>query len=395
MQESPLIQKARAQLLSVKNRKLSLIERKDEAIQLAATMLEEAQRIQTKEEKRIQNELSGMMNDPIGKVFTTVITDQCFRSHHARRAADQLVFLIKKYGIPQYFTAGKRLALKFFTYAGKTLSLFLIPIVKHLIRKETSHVILPGEEKKLKKYMDNRHSQGIRVNLNHLGEAILGEEEALNRLQIYLADLKKPDVEYISIKISTIFSQINLLAWEDSVNAIADRLRSLYRAAQQHIYTRADGTKVPKFVNLDMEEYRDLHLTIAVFRKVLDEPEFFHHEAGIVLQSYLPDSSLLQQELTIWAMQRVARGGAPIKIRLVKGANLAMEQFEAALHLWPQAPHTKKADVDANYKRMVSYGCQTNHAKAVYLGIASHNLFDIAYAMLLRAENDVEKEVCF
>ncbi len=38
---------------------------------------------------------------------------------------------------------------------------------------------------------------------------------------------------------------------------------------------------------------------------------------------------------------------------------------------------------------------RSDHAKAVHLGIASHNLFDIAYAMLLRAENSVENEVTF
>ena len=31
-----------------------------------------------------------------------------------------------------------------------------------------------------------------------------------------------------------------------------------------------------------------------------------------------------------------AGGGAPIKVRLVKGANLAMEQVEAAVHGWRQ-----------------------------------------------------------
>ena len=144
-----------------------------------------------------------------------------------------------------------------------------------------------------------------------------------------------------------------------------------------------------------MEEYRDLHLTVALFRLVLDEPEFYRHEAGIVLQSYLPDSFLIQQELTVWAMQRHLQGGAPIKIRIVKGANLAMEQLEAAFREWPQAPYPCKASVDANFKRMVAYGCRKEHAQAAHLGIGSHNLFDIAYALLLRAENGVEKEVSF
>ena len=95
-----------------------------------------------------------------------------------------------------------------------------------------------------------------------------------------------------------------------------------------------------------MEEYRDLHLTIAAFKAVLDEPEFFDYKAGIVLQAYLPDAHLAQQELTTWAKARVSKGGAPIKIRIVKGANLAMERVEAALHGWAQAPYYTKADVD-------------------------------------------------
>ncbi|MBA3816324.1 MAG: bifunctional proline dehydrogenase/L-glutamate gamma-semialdehyde dehydrogenase, partial [Parachlamydiaceae bacterium] len=145
----------------------------------------------------------------------------------------------------------------------------------------------------------------------------------------------------------------------------------------------------------DMEEYRDLHLTVELFQRVLDKTEFFDFSAGIVLQSYLPDAFLMQKELTIWAMQRVARGGAPIKIRIVKGANLAMEKVEASLRGWPQAPYITKVDTDANFKRMVAYGCRTEHAKAVHLGIGSHNLFDIAYALLFRVENNIEPYVGF
>jgi RHH-type proline utilization regulon transcriptional repressor/proline dehydrogenase/delta 1-pyrroline-5-carboxylate dehydrogenase len=94
-------------------------------------------------------------------------------------------------------------------------------------------------------------------------------------------------------------------------------------------------------------------------------------------------------------MARLARGGAPIKLRIVKGANLAMERIDAAWHGWPQAPYTSKAQVDANYKRMVNYGMRPEHACAVHLGIASHNLFDVAYGLLLRAQHGVEAMVEF
>lgn len=173
-------------------------------------------------------------------------------------------------------------------------------------------------------------------------------------------------------------------------NNIAERLRELYRKAIEYPYTREDGIQVAKFVNLDMEEYKDLHLTVDVFKMVLDEKEFQKYPSGIVLQAYLPDSQDIQKDLTEWAKKRVAKGGAPIKIRIVKGANLANEQFEASLRGWHQSPFTSKVDVDANYKRMLIYGCIPENARAVHLGIASHNLFDIAFAILLRAKNQVE-----
>ena len=90
---------------------------------------------------------------------------------------------------------------------------------------------------------------------------------------------------------------------------LADRLRQLYRVAKANTFVRADGTRSPKFVNLDMEEYRDLKLTVELFKKVLNEPEFKEFSAGIVLQAYLPDAHEIQKELTLWAMDRVKRKG--------------------------------------------------------------------------------------
>ena len=214
-------------------------------------------------------------------------------------------------------------------------------------------------------------------------------------MEAYSELLRRPDVEYISVKISSVFSQINLAAFDHTVREIKARLRVLYRVAQAHRFELVDGRSVAKFINLDMEEYRDLHLTVAAFKQVLDEPEFKRYNAGIVLQAYLPDSFAVQQDLTEWAQKRVENGGAPIKIRIVKGANLAMEKVEAELHGWEQAPYYTKADVDANYKRMVLYGCQPEHAKAVRLGIASHNLFDIAFGLVVRAHTAVESYIEF
>lgn len=395
MSPSRLISKAKEQISQVKGRRLTVDERIQKAVELAGLMLEAACQQQTRSERQQQQQLARMMSDKSGKVFTTCMTDQCFRSQRPSRVADQMVYLIQKYGVPHYLSKEKQMSLSAFRLLGKPFASMAIPLTKHLLRKETARVILPGEESALFKHMRSRAKEGVRVNLNHLGEAILGEEEASQRLEIYLKDLENPNVEYISIKISTICSQLNLLAWEDTLEILCSRLKRLYRAAKSHEYVKPDGSRIPKFVNLDMEEYRDLSLTVDLFQNVLDDPEFFGCSAGIVLQSYIPDSYLIQQQLTIWAVKRVANGGAPIKIRIVKGANLGMEQVEASLRQWKQAPYETKGEVDANFKRMISYGCQPEHAHAAHLGIGSHNLFDIAYGLLLRSENEVEGDVCF
>ncbi len=393
--ESPFIKLAGEILETVHNSALDDQQRKEKAIKLATIILDEANATRSFKENLQQSQLARMMQDPRGKVFTTSMTDQCFRSKKHTRNVDQFLFLLGKYGIPHYFSIYKRCQLSLFRLFGKPFSLILGPLMNFAVRKETSNVILPGEMNQLKIHITKRREQKVRINLNQLGEAILGEEEAEKRAALYIKDLEQKEIEYISIKLSTIYSQINLLAWDKTLQKAAERLRRIYRAALQNNYTHPDGKTSPKFVNLDMEEYRDLHLTKDIFMMVLDEPEFSHYYAGIVLQAYLPDSFPIQKELIEWAKARVAKGGAPIKVRLVKGANLAMEQVEASAQKWHQAPYTNKSDVDANFKRMLLYGADPKNAKAVHLGIASHNLFDISYGMIIRAEKELEEFVTF
>jgi RHH-type transcriptional regulator, proline utilization regulon repressor / proline dehydrogenase / delta 1-pyrroline-5-carboxylate dehydrogenase len=366
-----------------------------QAVALAADLLRAAQAQQTEAERSQAEKIARMMEDPRGKDLTIALADQAFRSHQPARVADQLSYLLRRYGTPNYMEWWERTALTLGSVLGEYLPSMVVPPLIARLRQETRSVILPGEESELRHYLQRRYQDHIRLNLNQLGEAILGEAEAHRRLNAYLDLLSRDDVEYISVKVSSIVSQINLVAFDQTVALVKERLRILYRQALAHHYRHPDGRTTSKFVNLDMEEYRDLHLTVAAFRQVLDEPEFLSLRAGIVLQAYVPDSYPVQQDLTQWAIARVERGGASIKVRIVKGANLAMERVEAALRGWPQAPYTSKVEVDANFKRMLDYGCRAEHARAVQLGIGSHNLFDIAYALRLRSVRGVEREVEF
>jgi RHH-type proline utilization regulon transcriptional repressor/proline dehydrogenase/delta 1-pyrroline-5-carboxylate dehydrogenase len=144
-----------------------------------------------------------------------------------------------------------------------------------------------------------------------------------------------------------------------------------------------------------MEEFRDLDLTIEVFRRILEQPKLKDLEAGIVIQAYLPDSFRAMQGLTAWASQRRAQGGAGIKVRVVKGANLAMERVDATVHGWPLATWGTKRDTDTNYKRILDWSFLPARTDAVRIGVAGHNLFDIAWAWLLAKQRSVETRVEF
>lgn len=392
---SSYLDKAITLIDGVRGKKLSFEEQKNKSIELAALLLKGSHQMECSKEKKFQQELGCMMDDPKGRVFTMCLADQCFRSKKFWRTADQIQFLLHRYGIPQYLSPLKKISLRLFKSMGKALAPLSVPLLKKILYKECRQFIFPGEPEALQHAIHQTLRKGLRINLNHLGEVILGEEEAQRRFQTYLEDLSKPEIEYISIKVSTICSQLNLIARDTTLTILAHRFRLLLQKAHDNTFLKLDGTFVPKFVNLDMEEYRDLNLTVDLFKTVLSEPACLKYSAGIVLQSYLPETYLIQQDLTVWAMQRVAKGGLPIKIRIVKGANLAMEQVEASLHDWPQAPYLIKLETDANFKRMLIYACQKEHAHAAHIGIGSHNLFDIAFGLILRAQNDVEKEVSF
>ncbi len=356
------------------------------AVALAEALLRAALAQQQPDEKSRARQIAGLVADPSAKALSIAMTDRIFRSDDPRRAAKGWRDILSRFGLrsgSRGFSAWDRAMLRVGACASRMLPGIVMAAVRWRLRHDSRGVILPAGPASLGKFLTARRDEGTRVNVNPLGEAILGEEDAARRLETVLALLARADVDTVSVKISAIFSQIRLTAWDATLSEIKSRLRRLYRAA----------LSLGKFVNLDMEEYRDLALTVAAFREVLSEPEFLTLRAGLALQSYLPDSFSAQLELTEWAKRRVADGGAPIKVRLVKGANLAMEEVEAELHGWHAAPFATKAETDANFRRMLEYGCQRANAAAVHVGVGSHNLFDVALALVVRDANGVRDAI--
>jgi RHH-type transcriptional regulator, proline utilization regulon repressor / proline dehydrogenase / delta 1-pyrroline-5-carboxylate dehydrogenase len=345
------------------------------AVELATRLLSESTRRRPRAERRRLARMARMVDDPEGKALTLALTDQVLRIHVPDRSARRFHDVVADLGVPAFPGPVDRLALRLGTALAPRLPGVVMPLVAARIRREAGGVVIPAEPVPLARHIARRRAQGIRLNINVLGEAILGEDEASRRADAVRAQLQRPDVDYVSVKISSVYSQVSSIAFDHTVERVLDRLRPLYAEAASH--------DPPKFVNLDMEEYRDLALTMAVFRAALDDHPAL--PAGVVLQAYLPDSVAALDELCDWAASRPG----PVKVRIVKGANLAMEQVDAELHGWPQAPFTTKAEVDANYLRMLDAAL----ASGLRIGVATHNLFDVAWALVVGGVGRVELEM--
>ena len=329
--------------------------------------------------------LAGVLKDPNGLEFTIGFVDKVVRPEDIRVAGRNLERVAKK--VPAFLPWYLRAAITIGGGFATLIPWVIVPIARWVLRRMVGHLVIDATPAHLDKTLAALRARGIRLNLNLLGEAVLGDEEADRRLRGTRQLLARPDVDYVSIKASAVASQLSMWAYDETVDRVVDRLTPLYEVAV--------ASPTPKFINLDMEEFKDLDLTIAVFTKLLDQPQLKNLEAGIVLQAYLPDALAALQSLTAWAIERRLAGGASIKVRVVKGANLAMEHVDAAMHDWPVATWPTKQATDTNYKRVLDWAFTPENTDAVRIGVAGHNLFDVAWAWLLAKKRGVESRVEF
>jgi len=234
-------------------------------------------------------------------------------------------------------------------------------------------------------------ARGLAFTIDLLGEAILSEDEADAYQRAYLdltaglcdaaaAWREIPAIDRddrgplpkvnISIKISALSSRVDPCDPDGSSRRVRERLRPVLRAA------KARGA----FVNVDMESHALKDLTLKILRDALDEEEFRGWgDVGVAIQAYLRSCGDDLRALAGWAERR----GAPLWVRLVKGAYWDYETVIAAQNGWDAPVFTAKAATDANYERQALFLLE--HRDVLRPAFASHNVRSIA-SILAAAE---------
>lgn len=234
---------------------------------------------------------------------------------------------------------------------------------------------------------------GFTVDL--LGEATLSEKEALDYQKRYLElidwiakdasswkDIPQIDNNHegaipkvnVSVKLTSIYSQIKVTAWQKSIEILKERFRPILRSAIEKNV----------FINVDMEHFEVKDMTIEVFKQILMEDEFKNYRHfGIVVQAYLRDSLEDVKSLIQFSKER----GTPFTVRLVKGAYWDAETIHAQQDGWPYPVYTNKQESDANYE--VCAQEILCHHDLVRLAIGSHNVRSIAACLAMAKKLNV------
>ncbi len=378
---SVFIEEIRKVLAAVKEKAFSEKEKQEKAIEVASLIIKEASLKKVRNSK-VLDSINSSLQDARSKALLIYIIDLTFRIKDSKKAAMLIGKQIARLGVPKGLTLSLRLNLLIFRLFYKWLHKLLLPWAKKNILFYSSNVVTHGEKEYLKKF--DFLKDGL-FNVEYIKEEAIGEADVKEYIDTYLSYISNSSVNFLSLKISGISSKIKINAWEYSLEKICHSLRIIFSAAKKN----------GKFISLDMESYKYVHLTVAAFKTIMEEKEFLDFSAGITLQAYLPDSYGILQNLIAFAKERLEKKGAPIKIKIVKGAYLNYEQVIASQKGWPQAPFLTKNLTDANFKKMVQLCFQKDNIKAANVVICTHNIFDLAYALILRSEGNIEPFVDF
>jgi len=168
----------------------------------------------------------------------------------------------------------------------------------------------------------------------------------------------------LSIKISALSPHLDPIDPEGSYCSVAARLRPILDLAM----------RLPASLIFDMEQAETKALFVEIFTRLFTEPVYKDYPyAGLALQAYHRDTAHDIDALLAW----VRRRGAPIAIRLVKGAYWDSDTIRYRQRGWPVPLFEHKGETDANYESLAYL--MLSQSALIRPAFGTHNLRTLAY----------------
>ncbi|WP_276973785.1 proline dehydrogenase family protein [Ferrimicrobium acidiphilum] len=191
----------------------------------------------------------------------------------------------------------------------------------------------------------------------------------------------------ISVKPSALTPHYGPLQRRVAIDEVIERITPLLKSAQD----------AGSLIFLDMEHYDTYELTLEIFNRLVNDPNFADLQLGLVLQAYLR-RHVTELKSLLARLEGYESDNPRLWIRLVKGAYWDTEFAQASSESHTPPVFTDKAESDISYEESVKL-LLDNHRK-VHPAFGSHNLrslsFAIAYARSLGlTPDDYEIQMLF
>ena len=168
----------------------------------------------------------------------------------------------------------------------------------------------------------------------------------------------------LSIKISALSPHLDPIDPEGSYHSVAARLRPILDLAM----------RLPASLIFDMEQADTKALLVEIFTRLFAESSYKDYPyAGLALQAYHRETERDIEGLLSW----VHRRGAPITIRLVKGAYWDSDMIRYRQRGWAVPLFEHKMETDANYEALTHL--ILSQTSLIRPAFGTHNLRTLAY----------------
>ncbi len=326
------------------------------------------------DERTLLAALSRLAADADNRHFVHELCTQVFRAPEPATQAARLKKLLTGHGgIPTIFSTVGRLRLRAAAMAAGSMESAAMAEVRRIFRSTFGELCLPTQVEKVNRRVRDFGKDKLTFALNPLSPEVFGNKGAERYQKNLEAILTKQDAVGITIQPWRLVPGISPYKPSLAARELADKLKPLLKLSLR------DGTTRHVIVETGTSDI--MPVVIEGFKLALAGSTFHQAQVTLELPGYLKQSPAMLRELTEWAAARAAKGAKPLSIMLTKGSHLAEERACTYLYGSANAAATTKAVADTRYKQLVHQAMAAN-AKAIRPAVATHNLFDLAYALL-------------
>jgi len=324
-------------------------------------------------ERALLATLSRLVTDEKNRKFLHSFCAHVLHAPTAQQADNLRSLIAHSGGVPTFFSSMSRLRFRAATMAARGMQGAAMAEVRRVFRDTFCELTLPLSREKASRRLQEFARDALTVALNPLSPAVFGNKGISRYRDNLCAVAKSLAGAGLVVEPLRLCPSLSPAAPNAGAKALAESLRTLLRQLAD------SNNSCPVIVEATNAAL--LPIVFEACKRLLHNKEY--HQANVVLElpAYLNTAPALLRDLTEWATARAGKGGAPLKVLLVKGSHLNQERECAFLYGSDTAAAPTKAATEARYKHLIHQAVSASK-KAITPVIGTHNPFDIAYALL-------------